>query len=376
MLEAVKPNRKSLVTLLITGDVMTGRGIDQILRHPGDPELHEDYAKSALEYLALAERKHGPIPRRVPFDYIWGDALAEIEQRAPDLSLVNLETAITARGTAEPKGINYRMHPANTGVLMAAHIGACTLANNHTLDWGIEGLEDTLDALRTAGIAAAGAGRNLQEATTPLVIPVTGRCRIIILAFGCPDSGIPLHWQARPGRPGLNLLPRLWEAARRVAATIRNVKQPGDIVVASIHWGGNWGYEIHEEQKNFARSLIDDAMVDVVHGHSSHHPKAIEVYRSKLILYGCGDLVDDYEGIAGYERFRDDLVLMYFATISVGDGALRSLEMAPFRIHRFRLQRAERHEAEWLAAVLSREGTTFGTRVVFEPQRPLRLEWT
>jgi len=96
-------------------------------------------------------------------------------------------------------------------------------------------------------------------------------------------------------------------------------------------------------------------MVDVVHRYSSHHPKAIEVYRGKLILYGCGDLIDDYEGIAGYQRFRDDLVLMYFATISAHDGTLCGLGMAPYRIHKLRLQAAAHHEAEWLAVVLTRE---------------------
>lgn len=368
---------KSRVTLLLTGDVMTGRGIDQILMHPGDPTLHEGYVKSALEYVALAERTHGPIPRQVPFDYIWGDARTEIERRRPDLTLVNLETAITARGAPESKGINYRMHPANVGVLAASGIDVCTLANNHVLDWDTEGLEDTVGALRAAGIAVVGAGRNLQEAAEPHAIPVAGRGRVIILAFGRRDSGIPAHWRALPSRPGLNLLPSVSPGTERdIAETIRNLKQPGDIVITSIHWGGNWGYEIPDEQRAFAHALIDEAMVDVVHGHSSHHPKAIEVYRGKLILYGCGDLINDYEGIAGYEQFRDDLVLMYFVGLSAGDGRLCSLGMAPFRIHRFRLQAAARYEAEWLAAALTREGRSFGTGVGVALDNTLYLNWT
>lgn len=141
----------SCVTLLLTGDVMTGRGIDRTLPHTGDPALHEGYVRSALEYVALAERAHGPIPRQMPFYCVW-DALAEIGRRSPDLALINMETAITARGTPEPKGINYRMDPANIGVLTAAHIGACSLANNHALDWGMEGLGGTLEALRAASI--------------------------------------------------------------------------------------------------------------------------------------------------------------------------------------------------------------------------------
>ena len=71
----------------------------------------------------------------------------------------------------------------------------------------------------------------------------------------------------------------------------------------------------------FAHWLVDGG-VDIVHGHSSHHPRPIEVYRDRLILYGCGDFIDDYEGIEGYEQYRDDLVLMYFATLSPATGEL------------------------------------------------------
>src|SRR4030065_1052838 len=122
------------MTLFLCGDVMTGRGIDQVLPHPGDPALHEGYATSALDYVALAERANGPISRPVEFAYIWGDALAEWARIAPDLRIVNLETAVTTRDAWQRgKGIHYRMHPANTPCLTAARIDCCGLANNHVL---------------------------------------------------------------------------------------------------------------------------------------------------------------------------------------------------------------------------------------------------
>ena len=130
--------------------------------------------------------------------------------------------------------------------------------------------------------------------------------------------------------------------------------------MASIHWGGNWGYEIPQEQIAFAHWLVEACNVDIVHGHSSHHVKGIEVYRGKLILYGCGDFIDDYEGITGYEEFRDDLVLMYFPTIRIDDGMLVSLEMVPLQIRNMRLNRASRADAEWLASTLNREGKPSG----------------
>ena len=153
------------------------------------------------------------------------------------------------------------------------------------------------------------------------------------------------------------------------------VKRPGDIVVLSIHWGGNWGYEIPRQHQAFAHDLVDLAAVDVVHGHSSHHPKGIEVYRGKPILYGCGDFINDYEGISGYEEFRSHLVLAYFVTIDPTPGGLLRLEMAPFETKRFQLHRTGRRDAEWLQDMLSREGRRIGTRVKLDTDGRLVVEW-
>ena len=78
------------MTLFLCGDVMTARGIDQVLPHPGDPALHEPYLKSARAYVRLAEKAHGTIPRPVAFDYVWGDALGEWGRVRPDVRIVNL----------------------------------------------------------------------------------------------------------------------------------------------------------------------------------------------------------------------------------------------------------------------------------------------
>lgn len=366
----------SSIKLMLTGDVMTGRGIDQILLHPCDPVLYEDYVKSALGYVALAEDASGPIPTRAPFTYVWGDSLGEIEKQKPDFRIINLETAITADGTPEPKGINYRMHPANIGVLKAAGINACVLANNHVLDWGAVGLEETLETLSRAGLAAVGAGRNEAEARAPLVFDLPSGRRVVLFAYGSVDSGIPRSWGARGNTPGINLLRDYSPSTvSQIAEAVRSIKVAGDIVVASIHWGSNWGYEISEVHREFAHALIDDAMVDIIHGHSSHHVKGVEVWHGKLVLYGCGDLINDYEGISGYEEFRDDLALIYFPTVREGDGTLESLEMAPFRIRSFRLEKADAKESAWLADVLTREGHQLGTWAELGSDGKLRLGW-
>ena len=264
-------NMSRNIKIFMCGDIMTGRGIDPVLPHPSDPQIHESYLKSARGYVTLAEAANGPIRQPARFGYIWGDALAELNRASPDVRLINLETSITASNDFwKGKGIHYRMNPQNIASLTAANIDVCALANNHVLDWG---------------------------------------------------------------------------------------------------------YHIPRRQTEFAHRLIDDGGVDIVHGHSSHHVKAIEVYKSKLILYGCGDFLNDYEGISGYEEFRADLSLMYFATLDASTGNLLDLQMAAMQIRRFQIQRASQADTRWLGETLNREGLPFGTRVIRHANSHLALQW-
>jgi len=362
------------VRLFLCGDVMTGRGIDQILLRPSEPQLHEPYVKSALDYVRLAEEANGPIPRRVDPSYLWGEALEELGRAAPALRIVNLETAVTSSAAWEPKGINYRMSPANVPCLTAARIDCCALANNHVLDWGAAGLAETLDTLRKAGIRTSGAGRTAEEAEAPAALELPAGGRVLVVSLAAPTSGVPEFWAARAGHPGVAYLKDLSaRTVQRVAEKAAAVRRPGDLVVASLHWGPNWGYEVWPEEQRFARGLID-AGVDVVHGHSSHHAKAIEVYRRKLVLYGCGDLVNDYEGIAGHEEFRGDLGLMYFASLD-GAGALAGLQMTAMRMRRFRLERAPQADTGWIRDMLEREGRRFGTGATLRADGRIELRF-
>ncbi|MCZ6828873.1 MAG: CapA family protein, partial [Gammaproteobacteria bacterium] len=316
------------ITLFLCGDVMTGRGIDQVLPHPGSPRLYESYMKSAMGYVEIAESAYGPIPRPVNFDYIWGDALAELQRVAPDARVINLETSITASGDYwQGKGINYRMHPANVPCITAAGIDCCTLANNHVLDWGYAGLEETLNTLHKAGVATAGAGHDLTQARAPAVLPLGQQSRLLVFAFGSDTAGIPPDWAASGEKPGISFLADLSSRqVQQIARSVHRTKDQGDIAVASIHWGGNWGYTIPRRQREFAQALIDDAGIDIVHGHSSHHPKGIEIYKDRPIIYGCGDFINDYEGISGHEQYRGDLSLMYFVGVEPSTGKLNRLE--------------------------------------------------
>ncbi|MEW5817588.1 MAG: CapA family protein [Spirochaetota bacterium] len=365
------------ITIFMCGDVMTGRGIDQVLPHPSNPLIHEPYMRSAGGYVELAERVNGPIRRPVSFAYIWGDALKELERVLPDVRMINLETSITESDDYwKGKDIHYRMHPANITCLTAASIDFCSLANNHILDWGYSGLIETLAALKKVNLKIAGAGRNLGEAETPAVMEIAGKGRVIVFSFGSTSSGIYSTWAATADRPGVNLLQDFSdETVRHIREKVSAVKQKGDIAVASIHWGGNWGYEIPPIQTKFAHKLIASAGINVVHGHSSHHVRAIEVYQEKPIIYGCGDFLNDYEGIGGYEAFRDDLALMYFVSMDPSTGSLVGLQMTPLQIKHFKMNRASSADGLWLKETLNREGKKFGTRVEFNQDNTLTLQW-
>ena len=364
------------VTLFLSGDVMTGRGIDQIFRRSVDPVLFEPAMTSAEGYVELAERAHGPIPRGVEPAYVWGEGLDHLARLQPELRIVNLETAVTSDGRPWPgKAIHYRMHPDNVASLTVAGIHCCSLANNHVLDWSAPGLQDTLEALAAAGIASVGASVDLSAAWRPAVLQPREGVRVLVLAMATTSSGVPVDWAAGPASPGVALLPDLGAGGVSMVADALVDAVPGDLVVASVHWGGNWGYPVPQEHRRFAHRLLEAGLVGVVHGHSSHHPLGIEVHQGRLILYGCGDLINDYEGIRGHEKYRGDLGLMYLATLDPSSGSLRRLEMVPTRMRRFRLETASPREGTWLARVLSREGAPFGTSVEPGEVGHLTLNW-
>lgn len=368
------PPGSGVIRLSLCGDVMTGRGVDQVLPHPGDPELREAYVGSALDYVALAERASGPIGHPLAFGDIWGTAHQVWRRLAPDVRLANLETAVTTADTFAPKGINYRMNPANAPCLAAAGLDVCSLANNHVLDFGPAGLAETVATLRRTGITPVGAGEDLEAARAPAVVEARGR-RVLVFGVCADDSGAPSGWAARAASPGVHLLRPTTDSARELGRWIAGRRRPGDLVVVSIHWGSNWGYDVPDAHRRFAHALIDTGEVAVIHGHSSHHPRPIEVYRGRLILYGCGDLLNDYEGISGYEDFRGDLVALYFADLDPNGGELRGLHLAPLRIRRMRLSDPAPGDADWLARTLSRESAGLGVGLDLAGDGTLRASW-
>ena len=258
------------ITLFLCGDVMLGRGIDQIMHCPSDPTLYELYVTSALGYVELAEKAHGPIPRDCPFDYVWGDALGDLDAARPAARIINLETSITTSMSPVPKGINYKMHPGNVPCLKAGRVDCCVLANNHVLDWGQAGLLETLSILRARRHCRwPGQGLISPRPRNPPRSRWQRVHRLLVFGLGSTTSGIPRDWAARQDRPAYGCFPIFRRRSRvGLPSTFSRMRKAGDLIVVSIHWGSNWGYEVPQEQRSFAHALIDAGACDL-------HPRSL-----------------------------------------------------------------------------------------------------
>jgi poly-gamma-glutamate capsule biosynthesis protein CapA/YwtB (metallophosphatase superfamily) len=322
-----------MTTLALTGDVMLGRGVNETLRstRPDEP---------------------------------WGDVLPLL--RSADLRIINLECAITEHRrpwSRTPKVFHFRADPLAIDVLRAARVDACSLANNHTLDFEEHGLLDTLAHLEAAGIRYAGAGRNPAEAARPVLLEEG----VALVAF--TDNEQP--FAAGPDKPGTNYLPVSLEpeVMRRVEEAVGTAREAGaDTVVFSNHWGPNMVERPRGIFRRFARAVVDRG-ADVYYGHSAHVFQGVEIYRGKPILYDTGDFIDDY---AVDPRLRNDRSFLF--CISVESGDLERLELYPVSLPyaRVELAKGDEREAilERMVSLSAEMGTAFDRRedqLVLEP---------
>lgn len=313
------------LTLLLVGDVMLGRGVNQELAY------------------------------RAP-DYPWGDTLALFERA--DFRVANLECTISDRGAPWPeKEFTFRSDAKNIAVLTAARIDAVSLANNHSLDFGPDALADTLAILDRAGIAHAGAGTDLTAAFKPGCSTVRDT-KIGLISF---TDDRPL-WEAGSGRPGIAYVPVDFreDRAEHLFDTIRSTRSVTDVLIVAAHWGPNWGYSPPPSQIPFAHRMVELG-ADVVFGHSGHVVRGVEIYRGRPIIYCAGNFIDDY-GVDPDERNDQSFVFLYRTG---RDGAARQLLLYPTVIADCQARMAAAHEAEQIAAKMARLCVNFGTTPVW-----------
>jgi poly-gamma-glutamate synthesis protein (capsule biosynthesis protein) len=312
-----------MITVALAGDVMLGRGVNEALRdmRPEEP---------------------------------WSDVLPLLH--AADLRIINLECAITTHEEPwerTPKVFHFRADPSAVAVLEAARIDACSLANNHGLDFEEEGLLDTLAHLNRAGIQHAGAGRDLDEARRPALLTARGS-RVALVAF---TDNEPV-WAAGPGRPGTNYLPVSLDAdvLRCVEDAVAAAREAGaETVIVSNHWGPNMVLRPRARFRRFARAVIDRG-ADVYYGHSAHLVQGVEIYRGKPILYDTGDFLDDY---AVDPVLRNDWSFLFLITIEAG--ALVQMELVPVVLSYAGVEGATGPEREAILTRMERLSAEMGT---------------
>jgi poly-gamma-glutamate synthesis protein (capsule biosynthesis protein) len=289
-------------------------------------------------------------------DEPWGDTLSLLD--SADLRIINLECAITTHENPwnrTPKTFHFRADPSRAiGVLRAARIDACSLANNHTLDFQEEGLLDTLKHLDGAGIRHAGAGRDLVEASRQAILDGPDEEKVALLAF--TDNEPP--FAAGVDRPGTNYLPTSLEpeVLDRVEEVIAGAREAGaDTILFSNHWGPNMIERPRDLFRRFARAVVDRG-ADVYFGHSAHIFQGVEVYRGKPILYDTGDFIDDY---AVDERLRNDRSFVFL--VSAEGGEFRRLELFPVVLSYALTDLATGGEREEILHRMERLSAEFGT---------------
>ncbi len=316
------------VRLGLAGDVMLGRLVDRYVL--GNPA--------------------------VPPAYAWGDLLPLFQRT--DLRMINLECVIASSGmpwALTPKTFHFRARPRAIEALGEARVDFASLANNHILDFDVGAMNECLDLLDGAGIAHAGAGMSLADATAPAVLLAAGglRCAVLALTDNMPE------WAARADQPGINFIDVGSDGLKephlsRVRATLDTARRMADLVVVSAHIGPNWGLP-SPAMRTLARQLVDLG-TDLYWGHSNHTVQGIELHRGRPILYSCGDFLDDY-AVDAVER--NDLSGLF--EIGVDDGVVREILLHPVRIDRLQVNRAAGPDASWICRRMAERCAALGT---------------
>jgi poly-gamma-glutamate capsule biosynthesis protein CapA/YwtB (metallophosphatase superfamily) len=326
---AVEPTPEPL-TLALTGDVMLGRLVNDVIRRRG-------------------------------FAYPWGDMLSTL--RDADLLCINLECALTShteqwRGDPH-KPFFFRADPGVVETLRLAKVDFAALANNHIMDFGVAGLLETVGVLDQAGIAHAGAGPDIAAASAPALLSARG-WRVAIVAF----ADYPEAWCAVAGEPGMCFTPVSPRSADFAAVehALANARDAADVVIFSMHWGPNMRLRPPPHFQDFAHGVLE-AGADVFWGHSAHLLQGLERVDGKVILYDTGDFVDDY---AVNSLLRNDFSALFL--LRMVPGAVERIEVVPALIDSMRVTRATGSTRQEIVERLSELSAEFGTTLRDQPE--------
>lgn len=260
-----------------------------------------------------------PVLQQQGYDYAFAGShhlYAESE-----IVLANLEGPLTSRGKKAEKRYTFRSPSEKVAAaLKTAGVNAVTLANNHMLDYGEEGLADTMQALDRAGIGHFGAGMDLPEARAPYIATVGG-VRIGMLGYSLT---FPEEFWATESRAGTAFGRR-----QAIMEDVAELKKRVDLVLVSFHWGQEGKTVLRPYQEELAHSAID-AGADAVIGHHPHIAQAVEKYRGKAIIYSLGNFV--------FGSYSNRVQYGLIGEFTIHNNKISALRVTPVDVNNFRIQ--------------------------------------
>jgi poly-gamma-glutamate synthesis protein (capsule biosynthesis protein) len=235
----------------------------------------------------------GAVSSGVPLaDQLKGDTTHVLAAIAPvlsgaDIAMVNLETAVTARGDpVAGKNFHFRSPAASFAALKAAGVDVVNMANNHALDYGPVGMQDTFDAIASSKLPVVGIGHDASEAYRPYRTVVKGERIAIFSALDWLEPGLIPGWSATESQPGLAFsIDRT-----RLVTAMRAVRPEVDTLVVFLHWGTEETQCASPEQEDLARTLLA-AGADIVVGSHAHRVFGAGRVGTSLVAYGLGNFV-------------------------------------------------------------------------------------
>ena len=261
-----------------------------------------------------------PVLQANGYDY----AFAEVRRffNGAHIVIGNLEGPLTTRGAPEQdKTYVFRSPPDKVGqALRNAGFTAVSLANNHTLDFGADGLASTIEALDAVGIAHIGAGPNLKGARKPVILEAAGT-RVALLAYSLT---LPEHFYAEANKPGT-----AFGHEAHVRADVAAARNQADVVLVSFHWGQEGKTTLREYQTRLGRVAID-AGAAAVFGHHPHILQGIEHYKGGVILYSLGNFT--------FGSYSQQAQVSAVAELTFDGPRVAALRLYPINVNNFEVE--------------------------------------
>jgi hypothetical protein len=313
------PDPAELRRVVVGGDIVLDRGQNYMVIQQGmglDFPLDGGYAAVTSRYPVPSDYSETGVAHQFTAERTGGAGEVREYLRSADLTLANLENPVIRDAVWHPEGTTFTGDLRLLPILEQGGIDGVTLGNNHILDAGVPGLEETMVHLEEAGIAHAGAGMDLEEAREPMIFDLDGT-KVGILSYqGVPSYEWAWATETAPGTAPIE--------ENIMKEDVTRLQQEVDLVVVMPHWGQEYIATPEPWQVEYAHAAVD-AGADIFVGGHAHWPKGVEVYKGKPIFYGVGNFLLD-------QSWSEETSTGIFAEITLHEDEVVQFRPVPFII--------------------------------------------